>query len=75
MPPSRLPDAAAIANAQNGILVNNAAHQATFKSIQDISDEEWELNQFEHLEMLMQSIKARLRTHQSQINQKIRNPR
>jgi NAD(P)-dependent dehydrogenase (short-subunit alcohol dehydrogenase family) len=25
------------------ILVNNAAHQATFKSIQDISDEEWEL--------------------------------
>jgi NAD(P)-dependent dehydrogenase (short-subunit alcohol dehydrogenase family) len=25
------------------ILVNNAAHQATFKSIGDISDEEWEL--------------------------------
>ena len=25
------------------ILVNNAAHQATFKSIDDISDEEWEL--------------------------------
>jgi NAD(P)-dependent dehydrogenase (short-subunit alcohol dehydrogenase family) len=25
------------------ILVNNAAHQATFKSIADISDEEWEL--------------------------------
>ena len=25
------------------ILVNNAAHQATYKSIQDISDEEWEL--------------------------------
>jgi NAD(P)-dependent dehydrogenase (short-subunit alcohol dehydrogenase family) len=24
------------------ILVNNAAHQATFKSIEDISDEEWE---------------------------------
>jgi NAD(P)-dependent dehydrogenase (short-subunit alcohol dehydrogenase family) len=24
-------------------LVNNAAHQATFKSIEDISDEEWEL--------------------------------
>jgi hypothetical protein len=24
-------------------------------------DEEWELNQFEHLEMLLQSIKARLR--------------
>ena len=25
------------------VLVNNAAHQATFKDIQDISDEEWEL--------------------------------
>ncbi|MBY0319445.1 MAG: SDR family oxidoreductase [Reyranella sp.] len=25
------------------ILVNNAAHQATFKDIQDISDEEWDL--------------------------------
>ncbi len=25
------------------ILVNNAAHQATFKSIEDISDEEWQL--------------------------------
>ena len=25
------------------ILVNNAAHQAAFKSIEDISDEEWEL--------------------------------
>src|SRR5258707_13709628 len=25
------------------ILVNNAAHQAIFKSIEDISDEEWEL--------------------------------
>src|ERR1700712_3667285 len=25
------------------ILVNNAAHQATFKSMEDISDEEWEL--------------------------------
>ena len=25
------------------ILVNNAAHQASFKSIDDISDEEWEL--------------------------------
>ena len=24
------------------ILVNNAAHQATFKNIGDISDEEWE---------------------------------
>jgi NAD(P)-dependent dehydrogenase (short-subunit alcohol dehydrogenase family) len=25
------------------ILVNNAAHQASFESIEDISDEEWEL--------------------------------
>ena len=25
------------------ILVNNAAHQASFKEIEDISDEEWEL--------------------------------
>jgi NAD(P)-dependent dehydrogenase (short-subunit alcohol dehydrogenase family) len=25
------------------ILVNNAAHQATFKSVEDVSDEEWEL--------------------------------
>jgi NAD(P)-dependent dehydrogenase (short-subunit alcohol dehydrogenase family) len=25
------------------ILINNAAHQATFKSIEDISDEEWDL--------------------------------
>ena len=25
------------------ILVNNAAHQATFKEIEDIDDEEWEL--------------------------------
>jgi hypothetical protein len=25
-------------------------------------EEEWELNQFEHLEMLLQSVKARLRT-------------
>ena len=25
------------------VLVNNAAHQATFKSIEDIADEEWEL--------------------------------
>jgi hypothetical protein len=26
------------------ILVNNAAHQASFKSIEDISDEEWQHN-------------------------------
>jgi NAD(P)-dependent dehydrogenase (short-subunit alcohol dehydrogenase family) len=39
---------AVIAKAVSGlggldILVNNAAHQATFKSIEDISDQEWEL--------------------------------
>jgi hypothetical protein len=28
-------------------------------------DEEWELNQFEHLEVLLQSIKARLRSRAS----------
>ena len=26
------------------------------------ADEEWELNQFEHLEVLLQAVKARLRT-------------
>ena len=29
------------------------------------ADEEWELNQFEHIEILMQSVKARLRTHRA----------
>ena len=28
-------------------------------------EEEWELNQFEHLEMLMQAVKARLRTRRA----------
>jgi hypothetical protein len=28
-------------------------------------EEEWELNQFEHLEMLMQAVKARLRVRRS----------
>jgi hypothetical protein len=28
-------------------------------------EEEWELNQFEHLEMLMQAVKARLRARRS----------
>jgi hypothetical protein len=30
-------------NWEASILVNNAAHQATFKAIEDISDEKWEL--------------------------------
>jgi hypothetical protein len=29
------------------------------------ADEEWELNQIEHLEILMQAVKARLRTSRS----------
>jgi exonuclease VII large subunit len=29
------------------------------------ADEEWELSQFEHLEMLIQAIKARLRPHRT----------
>jgi hypothetical protein len=29
------------------------------------AEEEWELNQFEHLEVLIQAIKARLRTRRS----------
>jgi hypothetical protein len=29
------------------------------------TEEEWELNQFEHLEMLLQSVKARLRTRRA----------
>jgi hypothetical protein len=29
------------------------------------ADEEWELNQFEHLEVLLQAVKARLRTRRS----------
>jgi hypothetical protein len=29
------------------------------------AEEEWELNQFEHLEILMQAVKARLRTPRS----------
>jgi hypothetical protein len=29
------------------------------------AEEEWELNQFEHLEVLLQAVKARLRTRRS----------
>jgi NAD(P)-dependent dehydrogenase (short-subunit alcohol dehydrogenase family) len=36
-------DAAVSEFSRIDILVNNAAHQATFESIEDISDEEWEL--------------------------------
>jgi NAD(P)-dependent dehydrogenase (short-subunit alcohol dehydrogenase family) len=36
-------DKAAAAFGRIDILVNNAAHQATFESLDDISDEEWEL--------------------------------
>jgi NAD(P)-dependent dehydrogenase (short-subunit alcohol dehydrogenase family) len=39
----KIVDQAASAFGAIDILVNNAAHQATFKDIADISDEEWEL--------------------------------
>jgi hypothetical protein len=46
--------------------------QERFKGLLDRSkqgslsdEEEWELNQFEHIEMLMQAIKARLRVRRS----------
>jgi NAD(P)-dependent dehydrogenase (short-subunit alcohol dehydrogenase family) len=40
------------------ILVNNAAHQATFKSIEDISDEEWELTFKVNIHAMFYLIKA-----------------
>ena len=46
--------------------------QERFNSLLDKSkkgmlstEEEWELNQFEHLEVLMQAVKARLRTRRA----------
>jgi hypothetical protein len=46
--------------------------QERFKALLDKSkrsllsaEEEWELDQFEHLEVLMQAVKARLRTQRS----------
>ena len=40
------------------ILVNNAAHQATFKSIEDITDEEWELTFRTNIHSMFYLIKA-----------------
>jgi NAD(P)-dependent dehydrogenase (short-subunit alcohol dehydrogenase family) len=40
------------------ILVNNAAHQASFKSIEDISDEEWELTFRVNIHAMFYLIKA-----------------
>jgi NAD(P)-dependent dehydrogenase (short-subunit alcohol dehydrogenase family) len=40
------------------ILVNNAAHQASFKSIEDISDEEWELTFKVNIHAMFYLIKA-----------------
>ena len=40
------------------ILVNNAAHQATFKSIEDISDDEWELTFKVNIHAMFYLVKA-----------------
>jgi len=40
------------------ILVNNAAHQATFKDLQDISDEEWELTFRVNIHAMFYLVKA-----------------
>ncbi len=40
------------------ILVNNAAHQATFKEIEDISDEEWELTFKVNIHAMFYLVKA-----------------
>ena len=40
------------------ILVNNAAHQATFKDIQDITDEEWELTFRVNIHAMFYLVKA-----------------
>ncbi len=42
------------------ILVNNAAHQATFKDIQDITDEEWELTFRVNIHAMFYLVKAAL---------------
>jgi NAD(P)-dependent dehydrogenase (short-subunit alcohol dehydrogenase family) len=44
------------------ILVNNAAHQATFESIEDISDEEWELTFKVNVHAMFYLTKAAVRT-------------
>jgi NAD(P)-dependent dehydrogenase (short-subunit alcohol dehydrogenase family) len=43
------------------ILVNNAAHQASFKDIVDISDEEWELTFKVNIHSMFYLIKAAMR--------------
>ena len=43
------------------ILINNAAHQASFKSIEDISDEEWELTFRVNLHAMFYLSKAAVR--------------
>lgn len=43
------------------ILVNNAAHQATFNSIEDISDEEWELTFRTNIHAMFYLTKAAVR--------------
>ena len=46
------------------ILVNNAAHQATFKSIEDISDEEWELTFRVNIHAMFYLTKAAVPAHE-----------
>ena len=42
------------------ILVNNAAHQATFQSVEDISDEEWEVTFATNIHAMFYLVKAAL---------------
>jgi NAD(P)-dependent dehydrogenase (short-subunit alcohol dehydrogenase family) len=47
------------------VLVNNAAHQASFKEIEDISDEEWELTFRVNIHAMFYLTKAASRISQS----------
>jgi len=64
------------------ILVNNAAHQATFKDIQDITDQEWELTFRVNIHAMFYLTKAAVRhmkpgsciINTASINSDVRNP-
>ena len=47
------------------ILVNNAAHQATFKDIGDISDEEWEMTFKVNIHAMFYLTKAAVPSHET----------
>jgi NAD(P)-dependent dehydrogenase (short-subunit alcohol dehydrogenase family) len=47
------------------ILVNNAAHQATFKEIAEISDEEWQTTFAVNIHAMFYLTKARCRSHEA----------